>query len=252
MSKPLLYEQSESGLRGVFSTMSKAKVGFGDTSRSSEQKLLFYVEEVEEDCFGVQPLNADYIPTGGVHYIGKDELLKKFMPEPSVFIDKLQPAMRNLTKTIARAERHYKQGEHYSAEYEFKNALRIDEENIRATFGLGLTYLARGEQGRGDLVFRRLASLRATFEPRHKHLFNEFGIQLRKNQMFSQAMKYYSRAFILSKNDENLLYNMARTLYEKGNMSGALRFLEKSLKLRPTFTEAKVFIKVVKKKLDRK
>lgn len=88
--------------------------------------------------------------------------------------------MRELQKTIARGERHRKNKEYYSAEYEFKNALKIDEENIRATFGIGLTYLDRGELDKAKMVFKRIYNLNGAFEREHKHLFNEFGIKLRK------------------------------------------------------------------------
>ncbi len=239
-------------IRGVFSTQVAAVIGHGTTRRRTTKEVLVFIEEQPDGQLVLQPLNTNFVPSGETRRISKDQLLEDYVPEPAVYMDKVYPAIRNLTKTVARAERHYRRGETYSAEFEFKNALRIDEENIRATFGLGLTYLERGETDKGDLVFRRLVRLKATFEKRHKHLFNEFGIQLRKNKMYIQALKYYARAFKLARDDDHLLYNMARTFFEKGSHRTSAVFLRKALEINPELHEAKDLLELVKKKARRK
>jgi tetratricopeptide (TPR) repeat protein len=75
--------------------------------------------------------------------------------------------------------------------------------------------------------------LEAAFQEEHKHLFNEFGINLRKNKMIDQAITYYSRAEELAVQDEHLFYNMARAYLEKKDMDNALRYLLKSLEMNP-------------------
>ena len=241
MTRFWLEPEVDGRIRGVFSSTVKARIGHGETRRSTSQNVLVFVEEQDDGRMAVQSLNPQFVPVGEVKYIGKEKLLDTYIPEPALYVQKVVPAMRDLEETVERAETHYQKGETFSAEYEFKNALRIDEENIRATFGLGLTYLERGETDKGGLVFRRLVALKGAFEGRHKHLFNEFGIKLRRNRMFAEALKYYSRAYQLSKDDEHLLYNMARTLYEKGNHAGAARLLDKALRLRSNFPEALEF-----------
>lgn len=242
----------EERVKGVFSTTLTATVGFGHTKRKKEQQVLFFAEEQEDGRIRMQPLNSNYVPSGDVQYVSKDKLLEHFVPEPQVYMAKVVPAIHELTRTVAKADKHYKHGQLFSAEYEYKNALRVDEENIRATFGLGLTYLDRGEKERGDLVFRRLVRLNGAFETKHKHLFNDFGIKLRKNGMYAQAVKYYARAFKFAKDDEHLLYNIARTYYEKGNLKIALLFAEKALALRPQFEMAQQLKQVIQKKKQRK
>ena len=83
-------------------------------------------------------------------------------------------------------------------------------DNVRANFGIGLTYLERGESDKAENIFARLIKLDGAYEEEHKHLFNEFGISLRKNKMFSQSLEYYLRALDLTKKDENLYINIAR------------------------------------------
>ncbi len=249
MSASLIQHGPEDRVKGVFSTTVKASIGFGHTKRKKPQLFYVYVEELEGGRVSIQPLNKHFVPSGEVQYLSKEELLSDYIPEPEVYMAKVYPAIQQVTASIASGEMHYKKGQLFSAEYEFKNALRIDEENIRATFGLGLTYLDRGEKEKGDLVFRRIVKLKAAFESRHKHLFNEFGIKLRKNKMYSQALKYYARAFQFTKDDEHLFYNMSRTLYEKGSYVTALKFVEKAVSLKPDFNLANQLLEILQRKL---
>lgn len=239
----------EDKVKGVFSTTVMATIGFGHTKRKKEQQVMVFADEQEDGTISLQTINSQYVPTGEVKYISKEELLKGYVPEPQIYMAKVYPAIREITRTVAKADKHYKHGQLFSAEYEYKNALRIDEENIRATFGLGLTYLDRGEKDRGDMVFRRLVKLDGAFEKRHKHLFNDFGIKLRKNGMFTQALKFYARAYKFGKDDEHLLYNMARTLFDKGSYETCLTFAKKALQIKPDFDLAQQLVQVAKRKL---
>ncbi len=224
-------------LYGVFSLSKKGKVGTWQTQKTITHRLLFYAEEKDNGIITVQPINKNYVPSGPKREIPREEFLENFTPEPEIYVNQVYPAMRNLTKTIARAERHRRNKEYYSAEYEFKNALRIDEENIRATFGLGLTYLDRGDKEKARVVFNRIYNLNAAFDREHKHLFNEFGIKLRKNGLYKEALKYYFKAYRLEKWDEHLFFNIARACYELGKFKAAWRFIEKALKINPNFKE---------------
>ncbi|GAB6058252.1 tetratricopeptide repeat protein [Desulfonatronum parangueonense] len=238
-------------IKGVFSTNCLVPVGFGHTKKNTVQNIQVYAVEQEDDQIAVQSLNDRFMPTGSAKLITKEELLKNYHPEPDVYLSKVIPVMREVEKGVARGERHLQNKETFSAEMEFKNVLRIDEENIRATFGLGQCYLSRGDRERGDIVFRRLVRLKGAFQPCHKHMFNEFGIALRKNDMFVQALKYYARALPFSKDDENLMFNMSRIFHEKGSNTLALKFVNKALKLNPAMPEANQFKLFLEQKLRR-
>lgn len=242
-------EIADEKIMGVFSASKNITVGFGHTKKRISQNLLFYAEETSEGLITLQPLNPNFIPSGKPQTVEKETLLNNFHPEPSIYIKNVAPAMRELNKTVARGERHLRNNESYSAEFEFKNALRIDEENIRATFGLGQTYLKRGDKQRGNLVFRRLVRLDAAFAPQHKHMFNEFGISLRKMGMLIEALKYYARARKLSKTDEHLSFNMARVFHEQGKNRLAFKFVNKALSANPRLTEALRFQRHLEKML---
>jgi len=119
---------------------------------------------------------------------------------------------------------------------------------VRANFGLGLTYLERGDDTKANDIFERLVKLDAAFEEEHKHLFNDFGINLRKNNMLDQSVEYYERAMELASTDENLFYNVARVFYEQEEFVKTAEFLEKAVEMNPNFQEAQKFLQFLQKK----
>jgi tetratricopeptide (TPR) repeat protein len=230
-------------IKGIFSTQSIQKVGTGTTTRKTIQKTYWFVDELEEHLLEIQPLNKNYVPSGPKRKITIEDLLAKFAPEPEFYLSTVYPKMQELSRTIQKGERHRDKGEIFSAELEFNEAIKVDEENVRANFGLGLTYLDRGEAHKANDIFERLVRLDAAFDSEHKHLFNDFGISLRKNQMLDQALDYYRKAESLTESDENLYYNIARAYFEKDNINQCYEYLKMALKLDPGMNVAKRFIK---------
>ncbi len=240
-------EEEKSRIQGVFSSQNLVKVGTGSTQKKTIQKMYWYVNQLDDENVEIQPLNVNYVPSGPKKIVPKDEILEKFSPEPEFYTYTVFPKMRELNKTIARGDRHRKKGESYSAEFEYNNALKVDIENIRANFGLGLTYLERGEKEKAQDIFERLVKLDAAFEDEHKHLFNEFGINLRKQKMYQQALEYYTKALDMVENDENLHYNVARAYFEFKKYDKTFEHLLETLKLNPEMEHAKKFIMYMKK-----
>lgn len=245
-SIPLLSEggpkTSIDHVRGVFSTQDVKKVGTGTTTRKTVQKSFWYVEQQADGKIECQPINANYVPSGAKRIITMEELISKFAPEPEFYVNSVFPKMQEQQRTIDAADGHREKGETFAAEYEYGVALKVDEENVRANFGIGLTYLQRGEKDKAENIFERLVKLEAAFDNEHKHLFNDFGINLRKSKMVQQAVLYYQRALELSQLDENLHINMARALLEAQDMSGCVTHLLKALELAPDNENARKFL----------
>ncbi len=142
----------------------------------------------------------------------------------------------------ARGERHLEANEFLSAEFEYNNALKLDEQNVRANFGLGKTYLASGQNDKAANVFRKLSTIEAVLEPQNKHIFNEFGMALRKMGLYVEAVRHYHRALSLTSGDENLWFNLGRALYEGGQHKQALGAVKKALDINPNFEEARQYL----------
>jgi tetratricopeptide (TPR) repeat protein len=231
----------KAAIKGVFSTQEVRKVGTGTTTRKTVQKTFWYIEQ-DDNVINCQPLNINYVPSGPKRKITMDELITKFSPEPEFYMNSVFPKMQELQRDITNGDRCREKGENFSAEYEYKRALDIDIENVKANFGIGLTYLERGDKDKAENIFHRLVQMEATFEVEHKHLFNEFGISLRKNNMIQESREYYEKALTLTKDDENLHLNMARALLEMKDIPGCIEHLQKAMALNPRHEPSRLFL----------
>lgn len=230
-------------IKGVFSAQEIRKVGTGTTSRKTVYKSFYFVEEQDEDgAIECQPLNSNYVPSGQKRKISMEELMEKFSPEPEFYLNSVYPKMQELQRTLDAADTHREKNETFAAEHAYSTALAVDDENVRANFGIGLTYLQRGEATKADDIFTRLVKLDAAFAPEHKIMFNDFGINLRKAKMYDQAVSYYSRALELTKNDENLYVNLARALFERKDFTGCTENLFSALSIAPDHEQATKFL----------
>lgn len=223
------------------------KTGTGTTTQRHWQKRYFYLRRVGDLGFDMWAVNANNVPTGKKKTISMDDLISDYEPEVAYYVAKIAPAIRKLQKHIARGDKHRKNQKPFSAEMEYKDALAMDKKNVRATFGLGLTYLEHGERKKGESVFHSLVELDGAFDQEYKHLFNELGIQLRKNGLFDEAVDYYSRALDLSRDDENLHFNLARSHFEKQQWLPCFKHLCQALELNPKLDEGRGFCNYLRK-----
>ena len=228
-------------IRGVFSTQEIRKVGTGTTTRKSVHKSFWFVEQHGDDI-ECQPLNTNYVPSGPKRHITMDELIAKFSPEPEFYMNSVYPKMQELQDTLEKGDKHREKDETFAAELEYTRALKIDKENVQANFGIGLTYLERGDTEKAQNIFERLVNLEGAFEAEHKHLFNEFGINLRKNKMLDASVKYYQRALQLSAGDENLHMNLARVFLETKDINSCVNHLLDALKIAPRHESSLKFL----------
>ncbi|OEU71425.1 MAG: hypothetical protein BA863_15935 [Desulfovibrio sp. S3730MH75] len=231
---------------GTFSSIIKQEIGVGATKRKVVHEFLYYAEEHDNEEIALRPLNDKYVPIGEEQIISKDELLESFTAEIELHTKSVFPAMKELSKCLARADRQRQLGKHFTAEMEYGKVLNIDENNIRAIFGMGLCYLERQDDAKSKDLFSRLIELDAAFSTEHKHIFNDFGISLRKNKKHTEAIEFYTKALNFCSDDENLLFNIARCLYEIKKKKEACDYLDQCLEINPDFKEAtklKTFIK---------
>jgi len=245
-------ESAPERLSGVFSQKKTAKIGTGTTARRTEIVSYYFVQERADGVMLVQALTASDVPFGPITEITREELLENYLPEPQKTLAHSRAAQSpqdmEIQKAVARGDKFRKRGESFTAEYEYSKALSMDERNVRANFGIGLCYISRGESDKAKEVFERVVKIDAAFEDEHKHLFNEFGISLRKSGLHAEAMDYYRRALDLSSEDENLHYNMARAAYDKGDPGLSLVYLKSCLALNPKHEEALQFVNFLKRK----
>lgn len=233
---------------GVFSSERMTRVGFGATSSRVKETIYYLVRELEDGTYETQPMNPNWLPMGIKAVITREQLLKQYMPEPELYSKKVLPKLAELRKALAWGDKYRQQGNYFSAEMEYGKALNLDEDNVRATFGIGICFIERKDMDKAKRVFQKLMAMEATYAPEHKHMFNEFGIALRKGELYDQAIEYYERAVTLAPDDENLHFNIARAAYHKGDVRKVYRHVSACLKLNPVHEKALL----VKSHLDRK
>lgn len=230
---------------GVFSTLEIKKVGAGTTQRRTKAKQYWLVNELDGDQAEIQPINENLVPIGKKRIIRLEDLLERFEPEPEFYVKtgRASPeAWQELKERQAGGEVEI------SLEgFDLTGSPEDVEKSARSSFGLGLTYLKRGNREKAEDIFRRLAEVEADFVPAHKHMFNDFGMSLRKQSLLDLALKHYLRALKLAGDDENLLHNIARAYFEKKDLPMAIQALEKSLTINPNLAASRKFLRYIKR-----
>lgn len=219
-----------------------SKVGTGDTAKNARMENYWLLRGQEGEVVQMELLDLNEERSGFVELVPLEEFAKRFRHLPEFVPKTINLSQRQADRIAARAERHLDDNEFLSAEFEFSKAVKLDEENVRANFGLGKTYLALGETEKAAQVFRKLGAIEAVLEPENKHIFNEFGIQLRKMGLYAEAVRHYTRALNLSPGDENLWFNLGRALYEGGQKEKGRAVIKKALDINPKLNEATCYL----------
>jgi tetratricopeptide (TPR) repeat protein len=240
-------DSSRPKINGIFSEETTITLGTGHTKKTQLVKNYCHAEEGQDDTVQVSYLGNDGHPTGIVITMPCEEFLNKYTFEPDFKVRTRQE--RDTDKHIAMAEKHRSRKEFNSAEWEYHTALKIDPDSIRANFGVGTLYMEMGQADKARDIFKKLSQIEAIFEEENKHIFNEFGIQLRKASMADEALANYLKAIEISPQDENLYFNVARLYYDSKDWENAMRWIEKSLSINEYFHEARQFEGVIRRAL---
>jgi len=226
-------------IQGVFYEESTITLGTGHTQKTQKVKNYCRAEQVDEEKVKLTFLGNDGNPTGIVIELPYDEFLKRYTLDPNYRVKSKEEAEHD--RHVAIAEKHRSRGELFSAEFEYTNALKVDPESIRANFGIGTLYMEMGDTAKAKAVFQKLSEIDAIFEEDNKHIFNEFGIELRKATMVEEALANYLKAIAISPSDEHLHFNVARLYYDKKDLDSAMEWLKKALEINPHFRDARNF-----------
>ena len=227
--------------RKIYFKQEEIKLGCSSTAKATTVENYYQVVEIDEKNVQVQLLDLNDHPFGEVRLIEKEEL-KEYTSCPDYFKNKKSLKEQMVEKYIEHGDRHYGNREFYSAEYEYNQALSLNDRHLKANLGKGKTLYAKGEKEEAQKVFNKLSNLDALYEVDNKHIFNEFGIELRKGGMFEEALSNYLKAISIDPSDEVLYYNLGRVYYEKKEHEKAIEQLTLALSLKPDFKEAQEFL----------
>jgi len=199
----------------------------------AQPKKYWLVESDSKSLLTIRPVDDQtWLPTGQPHPITLRELQKRYTPESDLYAQRVQESI----------ERH--EGDLPLLEVPGDEVPPVDESVVIADFQKGMDYLKQGNAEKAALVFSGLLHSETPFEEEHKHLFNDFAIQLRKNDLPEQAIAFYTKALELSwsDEDENLHINLARVLYAEKQYAGCVQHLFDALRIVPGHRVAHNFL----------
>jgi tetratricopeptide (TPR) repeat protein len=227
----------------IYLKQESIRLGFGSTSRDTVIENYFQVEEaIEENMVSIRLLNISDQPFGEPTLITREELKQDYTPCPDYFTNKKDPKVQLAEKHVELGEVHYENRQFFSAEREFNNALALNEKDLKANLGKGKSLYARGEKKKAKEIFDELSQMDDLYEKDNKHIFNEFGIELRRRNLHDEAIANYTKAIAIDSEDPVLYYNLGRAYYEKKDREESIEQLTKALTLKDDFKEARDFL----------
>ena len=223
----------------VVSDKDDSKLGSGGSSRIASRTIFFYAERTAEGVIFLQALNGNHCPSGKKRNLTLEELIESYRPEPLFYYNKVKPVIDGVESNLEKGEKNLEADRPDVAEKCFRRALEVDEANVRGLFGLGMAYLSAGKTEDASEILDRIMNLEMAFSTEHTHLFNRFGIRMRKSGMLREALGYYGKAITLNGADENLHFNISRIHLELNDLEAALDSVTKALLLNEDFAEGK-------------
>ena len=241
---------------GYYSEEVKISLGTGATKRATTGENIFYAEELPSGEVKLSLLDMAGKRTRITEVVEKEEFFQRCKLKPGFVppdrTEKLDKIKEKADRHASRGNLHLRKGELNSAEFEFQSSLKLDEEHVRANYGMVKLHLEKGDDEEAKEILNKLTSIDALFEDENKHVFNEFGIDLRRMKMFDQALDSYRKALEINVKDPILNFNMARALIDKKQWGQALSCLERALELKEEFPEAQKLFQLLRAKLEKR
>ncbi|MCL2670265.1 MAG: tetratricopeptide repeat protein, partial [Syntrophaceae bacterium] len=80
-------------------------------------------------------------------------------------------------------------------------------------------------------------------------LYNDMGIQYRKEKKYDKAVAAFKKAIFIRPEDEGLYYNMARAYIEATDWKSAKNTMEEVLQIQPEFSEGRRLLQLIDQNL---
>ena len=218
---------------GTYSSKTQKHLGLGATKQEREQTIMWLAALLPTSDISIQPLDPSNIPTGIVSTICNAVFFQRHIPEPDCYDQFIRPGVKKLAAWMGSI------GTPMPKE-------KPDAETGR--FQRGFLSILHGEAGmsmRADdhdnlrMLVQQAADMH--FYDHFQICISHAAVRQRKERNYPLAIDFYSRALEV-KNDDHLLFNIARTYYEMKNIDAAKECLAKALALNPELTVARQFL----------
>ncbi len=181
----------------------------GVYSRTDKQKVKsYYFVWSADDLFSVQKLNAFFQPAEMIKTIDKESFHALFVHEPS--INKYPKGKADFVPEKKK---------------ELLSSHKV-EESLRELFRKALVRMRRENSLESAMpILDNLTTVEEGITPKHRHMFNDFGIEMRKKKDYPHALAFCKRTLALTNNDDHAHFNVARVLIEMGDYDEAEQHL---------------------------
>ncbi len=238
---------------GVFSTPTQKEsmqsIYQGSRVSSWSKKTLYFVWKTNTGIYYSQAINNAFTPIGEIEELDKDLFKLRYVFENSILAVPI-------SKFISPEEEEYKESSDFD-QYTKKEADSLynmrasaKENELRRKFDKALEKAHKNGIMSCKATITALLSTTKEIVVGHKHMFTEFGIELRKLKHLTLAEKAFQRAYDLNKEDPNVLFNLGRLYYEMNRNEIALQYLNAAVKIDEEHEEALLLIKKIKEKYE--
>ncbi len=182
--------------------MDKEFVGVFSRKDTTGAKTYYFVWAAGE-LYSIQMLNKQFQAVDMLKTIDMATLTANYVREPHIKKYPKNEAQRLLSK-----------GKSPSAEEV--------EGTLRELFRKALVRIKRTDSIESALpILKNLLEVQEGITEKHKHMFNDFGIEMRKRKFYTEAVGFAQRTLFLSRNDDHAHFNVARILIEMGEYDEA-------------------------------
>lgn len=227
---------------GVYSLQKEIGYGTGGTRNRHENITYWYVRQLDFEKFEVQPLDGNHLPSGHLSSVSMNEFLVNYVPEPAYYQHKQVQKLHDLAHKIEKFKHNFSRKDLDQAESKLVNRFMIFESNVGNYAGNGGQALQESDYGKIANVLDLLLANNESTKFFQKQHFNKFAISLRKEGYYDKSICYYEKSLEITKYDENIYFNMARSYFDKGLNDKCISILKQALNINPGFEEAKKFL----------
>jgi len=218
---------------GSYVTHKHVQVGTGVTKHEHEQTIMWLAAQTPTTDICIQPLDPFHIPTGIVTTISNCIFFQTYVPAPDYYEQYIRPGVKKLSEWLGAVNTPMPQGK---------------PDNETGRFLRSFLSILHGEAGMairaGDPDILRMLVQQAADMLFYNHFHISIAlaaVRQRKERNYPLAIDFYSRALQI-REDDHLLFNIARTYYEMKNIDAAKECLTKALALNPDLAVARQFL----------
>lgn len=231
---------------GVYSHSTKFEYKDRDEGARYRNSTYWFVRKRGDNLYEVRPLDGRHLPSGVVNLIPREEFLKYYTPELGYYQENRLECLESLQKKVRMGRRLFNMNRLDKAEREFLEAVAVEgEESNEDESGLADVYAEQRKFTRLREMLDKLLNASEEFRETERHRFNEFGMDLRKQEQYDDSIRFYTKALEVNETDENLHFNIARAYHGKKKFAECRAHLGKALEINPEMEEAKGFLRAL-------